>query len=236
MAAVLSASPSARLLAGDAAGDVKPPPVSRPSAPAVSPSAPPSETSPGAGASEEPPSASPSREAGDDRGGKISLLPSLQPIPPDEAIGVLGKKVRGPADEDMGMVVDVLVDAEAHPRAAVIDFGGFLGVGSRKIAVHWQALNFRPTDRAAPVLLKLGRAEVQAAPEYKPTSQPPEVVIPPATVAPALQPPADKPEDKRDPPPPPPPPPAAPAPPGPATESPRSPAPAPPRPLPDAGR
>lgn len=148
---------------------------------------------------------------------------------------MLGKKVRGPADEDMGMVVDVLVDAEAHPRAAVIDFGGFLGVGSRKIAVHWQALTFRPTDRAAPVLLKLGRADVQAAPEYKPTSQPPEVVIPPAPIAPAPQPPADKPEDKRDAPAPSPPP-AAPAPTGPATESPRLPAPAPPRPLPDAGR
>jgi hypothetical protein len=141
----------------------------------------------------------------------------------------------------MGMIVDVLVDAEARPRAAVIDFGGFLGVGSRKIAVHWQALHFRPIDRAAPVLLKLGRAEVQAAPEYKPTSQPSEVVSPPASVAPAPQPPADKPEDKPEPPlapvpPAPPPPPAAPPPTAPATESPRLPAPAPPRPLPDAGR
>ena len=29
-------------------------------------------------------------------------------------------------------------------RAAIIDFGGFLGVGSRKIAVAWQALHFVP--------------------------------------------------------------------------------------------
>ncbi|MFO1118772.1 MAG: PRC-barrel domain-containing protein [Rhodospirillales bacterium] len=64
----------------------------------------------------------------------------------------------------MGLVVDVLFDAEARPRAAVIDFGGFLGVGSRRIAIDWQALHIRPTDHASPVLLDLARADVQAAP------------------------------------------------------------------------
>ena len=70
------------------------------------------------------------------------------------------------------MVVDVLVDGDGRPRAAVIDFGGFLGVGSRKIAIDWELLQFRPADRTQPVRLVLGRAEVQAAPEYKPSGQP----------------------------------------------------------------
>jgi hypothetical protein len=39
--------------------------------------------------------------------------------------------------EDMGRIVDVIVDRSGQVRAAVIDFGGFLGVGSRKIAVDW---------------------------------------------------------------------------------------------------
>jgi hypothetical protein len=35
----------------------------------------------------------------------------------------------------MGRVVNVVVDQSGQVRAAIIDFGGFLGVGNRKIAV-----------------------------------------------------------------------------------------------------
>ena len=42
----------------------------------------------------------------------------------------------------MGRIVDVIVDRAGTVRAAVIDFGGFLGVGSRKIVVDWSALHF----------------------------------------------------------------------------------------------
>jgi hypothetical protein len=103
--------------------------------------------------------------------------------PPGEVIGVLGKKVRGPNGEDMGRVVDVLVDAEGKPRAAIIDFGGFLGVGSRKIAIDWTSLQVNPAERDMPVHLGLSRAEVQAAPEYKetPPPAPPPPPPPPAT-------------------------------------------------------
>jgi hypothetical protein len=117
---------------------------------------------------------------------------NLKPIAPEEAVGILGKKVYGPAGEDMGMVVEVLVDGDGRPRAAVIDFGGFLGVGSRKIATDWELLQFRPADREQPVRLGLGRAEVQAAPEYKPSSQPTEVVAPPSPAREPAPPDAEK--------------------------------------------
>ena len=54
-------------------------------------------------------------------------------------------------------------------RAAVIDFGGFLGVGSRRIAVDWNALSFAPPDDAKRdvVTVELTRDQVKAAPEYK---------------------------------------------------------------------
>lgn len=83
-----------------------------------------------------------------------------------ETLGVLGEKVRGPADEDLGQIIDVVVDRGGRPVAAVIDFGGFLGVGSRKLAVDWRALSFNPTGEPH-VRLALGHAEIQAAPEYK---------------------------------------------------------------------
>lgn len=103
---------------------------------------------------------------------------TLRPISPDEAVSILGKKVHGPTGEDMGMVVDVLVDGEGKPLAALIDFGGFLGVGTRTIATDWQLLQFRPSDRTQPVLLGLGKEELRAAPEYKPSIQSTEIVAP----------------------------------------------------------
>jgi PRC-barrel domain protein len=149
------------------------PPESKPESPTTPPeSKPESPTTPPESKPESPTTPAESKpEAG-------APPKNLKPITPEEAVGILGKKVHGPAGEDMGMIVDVLVDGDGRPRAAVIDFGGFLGVGSRKIAIDWELLQFRPADRTQPVNLVLGRAEVQAAPEYKPSGQPAEVVAP----------------------------------------------------------
>jgi hypothetical protein len=89
-------------------------------------------------------------------------------IAPKEAHGVLGRDVRSPTDEDMGRIVDVIVDRTGTVRAAVIDFGGFLGVGSRKIVVDWNALHFgRVANKGDSITLELTKAQVAAAPEYK---------------------------------------------------------------------
>jgi hypothetical protein len=50
----------------------------------------------------------------------------------------------------------------------VIDFGGFLGVGIRKIVVDWNALHFgRVTNKSDSITLDLTKDQVMAAPEYK---------------------------------------------------------------------
>jgi hypothetical protein len=85
-----------------------------------------------------------------------------------DAHGVLGREVRSPTDEGMGRIVDVIVDRAGLVRAAVIDFGGFLGVGSRKIVVDWNALHFgRIANKSDSITLELTREQVMAAPEYK---------------------------------------------------------------------
>ena len=85
-----------------------------------------------------------------------------------EVEGVLGREVRSATDEDMGRIADVLVGHGGQVRAAIIDFGGFLGVGSRKIAVDWNVLHFpHPGTPGGRVALELTRDQVRAAPEYK---------------------------------------------------------------------
>jgi hypothetical protein len=94
--------------------------------------------------------------------------PSVTIIGARDAHGVLGRDVRSPTDEDMGRIVDVIVDRAGLVRAAVIDFGGFLGVGSRKIVVDWNALHFgRIANKGDSITLELTKAQVTAAPEYK---------------------------------------------------------------------
>jgi sporulation protein YlmC with PRC-barrel domain len=85
-----------------------------------------------------------------------------------EVQSILGRQVVSSAGEDMGRVIDVVVDRNGQARAAVIDFGGFLGVGSRKIAVDWSLLRFVPTgNKNDRISLDLTRDQVKAAPEYK---------------------------------------------------------------------
>jgi PRC-barrel domain len=94
--------------------------------------------------------------------------PSVTIIEATDAHGVLGRDVRSPTDEDMGRIVDVIVDRAGQVRAAVIDFGGFLGVGSRKIVVDWNALHFgQIANKGERITLELTKDQVKAAPEYK---------------------------------------------------------------------
>ena len=85
-----------------------------------------------------------------------------------EVEGILGREVLSSANENMGRIVDVLVDRSGEVRAAIIDFGGFLGVGSRKIAVDWSALHFpAPGNADERVTLELNRDQVKEAPAYE---------------------------------------------------------------------
>jgi len=94
--------------------------------------------------------------------------PSVTVIGASDAQGILGRDVRSNAGEDMGLIVDVIVDRSGAVRAAVIDFGGFLGVGSRKIVVDWNALHFgQITNKKESITLELALEQVKAAPEYK---------------------------------------------------------------------
>jgi hypothetical protein len=92
---------------------------------------------------------------------------------------ILGKRVHGLKGEDLGRVVDVLADSSGRVRVAIIDFGGFLGVGNRRIAVDWPLLHFDPQGGDNKVLiLTLSRQKLQSAPEYKESARP-RILVPP---------------------------------------------------------
>jgi hypothetical protein len=102
----------------------------------------------------------------------------LQTFAPKEAMPVLGHRVVEPDGKTIARLVDVLVDTTGQPVAAVLDFGGFMGVGVRKIAVHWSTLRFEPGESEHRIIVTLTPEEIGAAPEYKDPEKPAPVVVP----------------------------------------------------------
>jgi PRC-barrel domain len=108
-------------------------------------------------------------------------------VAPEAAEAILGQRVIDAEGKDIGRLVDVLVDANGAPQAAVIDFGGFMGVGNRKVAVHWSVLHFTPGDAKNKVTLEMTPDQIKAAPEFlNPNKAAP--VVTPTNAAPAVTP------------------------------------------------
>jgi hypothetical protein len=102
----------------------------------------------GAAAPETPPALRPAPQPRVPRPLNRSCRPPsrCKQVAPEEAMPILGHSVVGPTARTVARLVDVLVDPNGKPVAAVLDFGGFMGVGTRKIAVHWGALQFEPAE------------------------------------------------------------------------------------------
>ena len=74
------------------------------------------------------------------------VVPAEQ-VAPVELIGLLGHAVVDAGGSELGRIVDLLADAQGRVRAVVVDIGGFMGLGNRKVAVAWSALRFAAGDK-----------------------------------------------------------------------------------------
>lgn len=196
--AVLSVAGAAHAQQGSAPADAVKPPAAAPAPaaqpPAVQAPAPAAQVpaspaaSPAPAAPANPPAATqapmPQAPAAQAPAAPTAQAPAIPPGTPATVLdtqdydSVIGKPVRSAAGEDMGRIIDIIVDRDGKPRAAIIDFGGFLGVGSRKIAVDWRALHFSADNKPGRAVLQLNRNQVRVSPEYKPGD--PIVVLGPA--------------------------------------------------------
>jgi hypothetical protein len=122
------------------------------------------------------------------------------PTPKNQADSLLGKEVFGADGAQMGLVTNVLIDREGRPIALVIDFGGFLGVGNRKVAIDWKLMQFHPGNKDKPVTLSLSKDQLKSAPEYKADKAATQIVHGPVTAAKPAQPAKPEPTAKPAPP------------------------------------
>lgn len=148
----------------------------------------PAETSQPANISPPPPTTPPTAQAPANPPAPQPPAPATPPAaqaPPPKAIpetpamilngqqveSILGKKVRSTAGDDMGRIIDIIADKTGQVRAAIVDFGGFLGVGSRQIAVDWKAIRFPADGKTDAVIVDLSKDQLRVAPVYKPGEQ-----------------------------------------------------------------
>lgn len=92
--------------------------------------------------------------------------PRVRQVPRGRAEGVLGQPVVNAKGDTIGHVVDILIDRRGRPKAAVVDFEGFFGVGDRKIAVAWDAMRFDVTGGKIVITVTLDAAKLKALPVY----------------------------------------------------------------------
>jgi PRC-barrel domain protein len=120
---------------------------------------------------------------------------------------VLGIEVRSSHEKNIGRIVDLLTDPSRGVEAAVVEFGGFLGIGTRKIAIAWSDLRFQTEGNQLVATLDIPRDQLRAAPDYKPdkpaivtkVTEPlmPSTQEPPRTITEPPAPPQEKPQSKR---------------------------------------
>ena len=132
--------------------------------PPLAPAAPATQTN-AASKSPQPSAAAPSPQNDDKTKEEKTSVPATV-VDGEQLESVLGIEALSSAGDNMGRIIDIIVDRGGQVRAAIIDFGGFLGVGSRKIAVDWRSLHFDP-KKAGSVVVEFdegsiaGRASLQ---------------------------------------------------------------------------
>ena len=81
---------------------------------------------------------------------------------------MIGVEVRNTAGDSVGKIDDLLVTDGGTLKAVVIDVGGFLGIGSKRIAVEPNAVVLRPRGDRFSALLEMGKDTISAAQAFDP--------------------------------------------------------------------
>ncbi len=80
---------------------------------------------------------------------------------------LIGATVRNQANESVGKVEDVYVDNAGAIKTVVVSVGGFLGVGTKDVAVKWSDLKFTRDGRSLAIMTNWTKDSLKAMPDYK---------------------------------------------------------------------
>jgi sporulation protein YlmC with PRC-barrel domain len=104
--------------------------------------------------------------------GSAAVAPAAGTFPVAKDIEkFIGKDVYGTNGNEVGELNNLLIDPDGRVRAALIEFGGFLGIGEHRIAVPWDQMSVQGNR----LVVNMTEAQVKALPRWnkdnKPTGQ-----------------------------------------------------------------
>ena len=81
---------------------------------------------------------------------------------------LIGKSVHDTQDNDVGSIVDMLLDEDGAVSHIIIDFGGFLGIGSSQASIGFDELTILTTEDYSDVRVYVDatKAQIQDLPQY----------------------------------------------------------------------
>ena len=95
--------------------------------------------------------------------GNAAVAPTTGVFPmANDAKNLIGKNVYGANGNQVGEIDNLLVGSDGRVHAAIVEFGGFLGIGEDKVAVPWDKLNVAQ-DR---VTVNMTEDQIKAAPHW----------------------------------------------------------------------
>jgi sporulation protein YlmC with PRC-barrel domain len=78
---------------------------------------------------------------------------------------VEGTTVYNPAGEKLGSIDDLMIDRHSgQVKYAVLEFGGFLGMGTDRYPIPWSVLKY--SDDKGGYVVPLDKSKLQNAPKY----------------------------------------------------------------------
>ena len=96
------------------------------------------------------------------------LVVPAEQVAPVELTGLLGHAVVDAKGSELGRIVDLLADGQGKVRAVVVDVGGFIGLGNRKVAVAWSALRFATGDTGPVISIVIPQDRIKSWADYIP--------------------------------------------------------------------
>ena len=106
--------------------------------------------------------ATPLRAADNVAAGSAKAMTSLYRVSTLESLKVYNRN-----GENLGKIKDLVVDARTGKISyAVLDFGGFLGIGDKWFAVPWHAFKYETSNNEEQLVLDVSKDRLKNAPGF----------------------------------------------------------------------
>lgn len=96
------------------------------------------------------------------RNNQMATAPDTMPMAQAEQL--IGKNVVSSGGQNMGEIENLIIDGKGQIKAAVVQWGGFLGIGDKERVIRWNQIRYDHADNRA--VIDMTKEQIQALPEY----------------------------------------------------------------------